>query len=133
MIGAFLMSHVYDLSGRRFVFVEDSDPMLLTVQDVLDLIAVGIAEDAPMIVVPVEKLDPSFFQLRTGLAGDMLQKLATYRFTLAVLGDVTKHCRESAAFRDFVTESNRGDAVTFLADLAALTERLSKIGSVAGR
>ena len=119
------MSSVLEMSGRRLLMVAGDGPVLRTAQDVLDLIGESIAQDARMIVVPVDALDHSFFQLRSGFAGEVLQKLANYHRQLAVLGDISVHTQESTAFRDFVRESNHGSAVFFLADLAALSERLA--------
>jgi hypothetical protein len=78
-----------------------------------------------MIVLPADRLDPSFFELRSGFAGEVLQKMANYRFELAILGDTSAHVQASTAFRDFVREANHGDAVHFCADLDALMDRLA--------
>ncbi|MGL1447015.1 DUF4180 domain-containing protein, partial [Vibrio parahaemolyticus] len=48
------------------------------------------------------RLAPSFFDLHSGLAGEVVQKFANYRVGLVVVGDVTEHLAASAAFRDFV-------------------------------
>jgi hypothetical protein len=81
----------------------------------------------------VHRLDPSFFQLRSGFAGAVLQKLANYRFELAVVGDISAHTESSTAFRDFVREANRGSAVLFCADLPALGERLAASAEIKAR
>jgi Domain of unknown function (DUF4180) len=57
-------------------------------QDAVDLIGDAVAENAQIVIVPVERLDPAFFQLRTGLAGEMLQKFVTYRLQVAIVGDL---------------------------------------------
>jgi len=59
------------------------------------------------------------------VAGEILQKLINYRFRVAILGDVSAAVAGSAALRDFVVESNRGEMVWFLPDLAALEARLT--------
>jgi hypothetical protein len=119
------MPALLELSGRHLLMVTDDDPAVQDTQTVLDLIGEGLSHDAGMIVVPVDRLDPSFFHLRSGFAGDMLQKLANYRFKLAVLGDISPYTEASDAFRDFVRESDRGSAVLFCADLPALSGRLA--------
>ena len=70
--------------------------------DFLDVLASG-ASDA--LVLKVEHLNPAFFDLKTGIAGDMLQKMSTYGKRLLIVGDFDDV--ESEALRDFIRESNR--------------------------
>jgi hypothetical protein len=42
-----------------------------------------------------------------------------------VVGDVSAHLAQSDALRDFVIESNRGEHVWFVRDLAELEARLA--------
>ena len=94
-----------------------------------DLIEEAMNQRASVIVVPAGRLDVSFFRLRSGLAGEVLQKVANYGFTFVVVGDISTHIAASDAFRDFVVESNRGRSVFFLPDVAALKERLASVNA----
>ena len=96
-------------------------PRIRTAQDAMDLIATTFVPDgAETIVVPVERLDPDFFRLATGVAGEVVQKFVNYRRRLVVLGDVSGHITRSDAFRDWVREVNRGHDVRFVATAAEL-------------
>lgn len=75
--------------------------------------------------MPVTRLPPEFFSLRSGLAGHMTQKFVNYRFQLAILGDVSAHLAGSQALRDFVRESNRGRQLWFVATEEELNQRLA--------
>ena len=44
-------------------------------------------EGAQSVVLQKEQLAPAFFELRTGLAGAILQKFSNYRMKLAICGD----------------------------------------------
>ena len=66
-----------------------------------------------------------FFDLRTGLAGEILQTFTNYRFALAIVGDFSG-CG-SRALRDFIYESNQGRRVFFLPDRETALERLSRV------
>ena len=77
-----------------------------------------------MIAVPVARLSPDFFVLRTGLAGAVAQKVVNYRLRLAVIGDISTALAASAPLRDWVVESNRRGEVLFMPDLSALAARL---------
>lgn len=81
---------------------------------------------ADWVAVPAERLDPDFFRLRTGVAGEFLQKFANYRIRLAVVGDVTRQVSASDAFRDLVRECDRGTQCWFVPGLEALAERLPR-------
>ncbi|WP_413452613.1 DUF4180 domain-containing protein [Georgenia phoenicis] len=94
-------------------------------QDALDLVGDTWGTGAEVVAVPAERLAPAFFDLRTGLAGAVTQKLVNYHLRLVVLGDISAHLEASGALRDFVRESNRGHHVWFLVDAAELATRLS--------
>jgi len=94
-------------------------------QDALDLIGAAYGE-ADVVALPVERLDPRFFTLSNGLAGEIMQKFVNYRVRLAVVGDVSKHVASSNALRDLVTESNRGKQIWFVDDLTGLDTRLAR-------
>ncbi|HEY4384181.1 MAG TPA: DUF4180 domain-containing protein [Ktedonobacteraceae bacterium] len=95
-------------------------------QDALDLIGEAMYYGTHLIVIPVERLGDDFFQLKTRLAGQMLQKFVTYGQRIVILGDISQYVAQSLAFRDFVYESNRGNQVWFLTDLQELDERLNR-------
>ena len=109
----------------RVFHVEADGPAVRTGGDALGLIYEECAQDAEWIAVPVTRLDPAFFDLRTGVAGELVQKFVNYGRRLAVVGDIRAYLDVSGALRDFVRESNRGRHVWFVADEAELEARLS--------
>lgn len=112
-------------NGHLLLVVSDEAPALSRAQDIVDLVAEALSQRAGGIVVPVMKLDPAFFQLRTGLAGTFAQKIANYRLKLAIVGDISAFTATSKAFADFVRESNRGASLFFLPDMDTLAAKLS--------
>ncbi len=96
-------------------------------RDALDLAGEAIYQDAETIVVPVERLEDEFFQLKTRLAGEIIQKFVTYRRRLVIIGDISRQVAQSKALNDFVYEANRGTQVWFLANLQELAERLKRM------
>ena len=101
--------------------LEADGPPIADGGDVLALIYDEAAAEADWIAVPVERFEPGFFDLRTGIAGDIAQKVVNYRARLAVVGDVSVQTERSTAFRDFVRESARSPHLRFVPDVAALT------------
>lgn len=96
-------------------------------RDALDLIGEALQQGIRLVLVPVERLADGSFQLKTGLAGQIVQKFVTYRLQLVVLGDISQYVARSHSFKDFAYESNRGTQVWFLADLQELDERLKQM------
>jgi hypothetical protein len=100
-------------------------PLLSTGADALGLIYGDGVGDAEWIAVPTARLDPEFFVLSSGVAGEFVQKFANYKLRLAVVGDISGPLERSDALRDFVRESNRGRQVWFVFDEDELARRLS--------
>ncbi|WP_302899074.1 DUF4180 domain-containing protein [Mucilaginibacter sp. BT774] len=63
------------------------------------------------IIIKADQLSPDFFELKTGLAGEVLQKFSNRRVRLAIIGDFNDI--ESKSLRDFVFESNKGNLIKF--------------------
>jgi Domain of unknown function (DUF4180) len=120
------MVQVVELGSFRCLVVGDDDPSVGSVRDMTDLIGDALGEEATLVAVTVERLDPSFFQLRSGFAGEVLQKAANYGIKLAVIGDISEHVAASNAFRDLVVESKRSRSFFFEPDIRALGERLAE-------
>jgi hypothetical protein len=103
-----------------FTLDETGDPV--TDRTITDVIGEALGRQADVLVVPVGRLGDDFFQLRTGVAGEILQKCVNYQLTLVVLGELPAD--RSQPFKDLVYESNRGRHAWFLADRAELDRRL---------
>lgn len=58
-------------------------------------------------------LPPAFFELGTGVAGELVQKLANYRIRMAVV--VPDLAERPLRFREFAAEANRGRQLRFVA------------------
>jgi len=70
-----------------------------------------------------EMFDESFFDLSSGLAGEIAQKLVNYGFRLAIIGDFSGYTSNS--LKAFICESNKGSHLYFVADE---DEALKKLG-----
>lgn len=97
----------------RAAVVESDAVALATVQDALDCIAdANHLHDCNCVIFPKEAVDASFFELRSGLAGEVLQKFTNYGMRAAFIGNFSEY--ESRALRDFIRESNRVGKVLFV-------------------
>jgi hypothetical protein len=113
------------VSGSHRMLIAPPVGPIVAVQDALDLIAEALSRGATLIVIPVERLDPAFFVLSSGLAGEVTQKIVNYRLKLAVIGDISIQTAKSSSLRAFVRESSRGGSIFFAQDLESLAAVLS--------
>ncbi|HXV93587.1 MAG TPA: DUF4180 domain-containing protein [Pseudonocardia sp.] len=119
---------VTSAEGTRVLRCAADGPVLTSGQAVTDLVGDALGHRADVVIVPVERLDPRFFVLSSGVAGEIVQKFVTYGLRLVVLGDIAGHLDASEPLRDFVREANRGRQTWFVADPAELDARWTARG-----
>jgi hypothetical protein len=100
--------------------------LLRSESDATAIIGDALGQQADWVFVAVENLSPDFFQLRSGLAGAVVQKFVNYGLRLAVIGDVSAQIAASTAFRDFVVEANRGQHLWFLPTRAEFEAKIHR-------
>ena len=123
-----------EVHGVRVLVLDVAGDPVSTPDDAADLVGSAWSHRAELVAVPVERLDRRFFDLKTGVAGEITQKLVNYRLHLAVVGDLAQQVAKSDALRDYVRESNRADHVWFVDSEADLERRLAdRAGVRAGR
>lgn len=92
-------------------------------QDALDLIGNCGYLGAAHVIVHETQITPEFFDLKTGLAGEILQKFSNYGMRLAIVGDFAKYA--SGSLQDFIRESNRTGLILFTGSAEAAKERFA--------
>jgi hypothetical protein len=97
--------------GRITRYVE-LDERLDSASALLDLLADA---QSRTIAIPKECLDPKFFILSSGLAGEMLQKVSNYCRRLIIIGDFQDV--KSKSLGDFIYESNKTGQVVFVGSI----------------
>ena len=98
-------------NGRN-VALADIGVSITCVQDLLDLFATaGYNYDCDSLIVHKQSLGDDFFDLKTGVAGELLQKCSNYRVPIAVVGDFSAY--QSKSLRAFILECNRGSLIYF--------------------
>jgi len=92
-------------------------------EDGTDLIGNAYYQGFEKLIIRKQNITPDFFDLKTKLAGGILQKFSNYRVRLAIVGDFANV--ESKSLQDFIRESNKGKLVNFLPSRGEAIERLS--------
>lgn len=123
------MDTLREIHGTRVLICGEDGERLESERDIGTFLGAAWAEDAALVAIPVARINADFFRLNTRLAGETAQKFVNYRIQLAIIGDISPWLAESKALRDFVYEANRGQALWFLDDLAALERRLAPVSA----
>jgi hypothetical protein len=95
--------------------------ILASAQDMLDLMS---RAGGRALALHRHQIHGDFFRLRTGVAGDILQKVSNYRLRLGIIGDFSAEA--SPSLRDFIRESNRAGQVRFVPSVDAWLEAESR-------
>jgi hypothetical protein len=111
------------INGRKIALANADHLFIRETQDALDLMADASYQGADRIVLFECQLAPEFFDLKSGMAGEILQKFSTYRVRLAVVGNFSNV--QSKSLRDFIRESNRYGHVNFVGSEEEALEKLT--------
>ena len=99
-------------------------PVIATPEDMLDLIAEAGYQNSIAVIMHRETLHSNFFDLKTRLAGEILQKFSNYRMKLAIVGDFSD--LDSKSLSDFIRESNRTGIINFVNSVDEALAKLNK-------
>jgi len=103
-----------------------SDELVLNgMDDFLDLIGNANYLGAEKVIINRYNVIPEFFDLKTAIAGDILQKFSTYSLKLAIIGDFSD--LKSKSFKDFLGESNRIGRILFVHSKEEALERFGLV------
>lgn len=116
---------VNELDGNDALLIVPAGDGHLTSGEILDLLAEAAGRDVTVLAVPVQRLDPAFFDLASGVAGELVQRLANYRIQLAVVGELPAGALGSRSFTAFVREGNRRATTLFAPSVEDLRRQLA--------
>jgi hypothetical protein len=113
-------------NGKTIVRVVNEEILITDVQAALDLMAtVRYETGADRMILDKGAICEEFFDLKTKLAGEVLQKFTNYHVKLAIVGDFSVYTSKS--LRDFIYESNHGKDVFFLSTEEEAVARLAGV------
>ncbi|MBS1635621.1 MAG: DUF4180 domain-containing protein [Bacteroidetes bacterium] len=115
--------NVHHVHGKRIAEVISDKPVLTNAAEGLELLMNLYYQDFDRIILHEKDISPDFFYLKTGLAGEVLQKFSNYRVSLAIVGHFENMPGDS--LHDFIRESNRSGHIHFVASTAEAIGRLS--------
>lgn len=115
-----IISHI--VNDIKIAEIISDKTVIQSVQDGLDLLGDIYYQGFDKLIVYEKNITPEFFDLKTKIAGDILQKFSNYRVSLAIVGDFGKY--ESKSIRDFIFESNKAKHINFAGTLEDALNRL---------
>ena len=105
---------IQEFNEHKVAVIDSPGLEIKSEQEALDLMANAGYQGATAIILPAENLSADFFDLKSGLAGDILQKFSNYRMKLAIIGSFEGY--KSRSLAAFIRESNRGNLIFFVPD-----------------
>ena len=115
---------IHQIGEIKIAEVVSTDLLITNAEDGLQLLVDLYYQGFDKIILYEENIKNDFFDLKTGLAGEILQKFSNFRVQLAIVGDFNKYPGKS--IRDFIFESNKGRLINFLPSVIEAKERLFK-------
>lgn len=112
--------------NSNIAIVENTELVISNTQDALDLLyIVNHDYNANKVIINKSSICEEFFDLKTGVAGEILQKYVNYNMKIAIVGDYEVY--SSKSLRDFIYESNKGTHVFFLNNINDAIKKLETI------
>ena len=113
---------IFEVNKQKIAEIISEGIVINKTQDVLDIIGNAGYQGAGSVILKEDHLRPEFFDLRSGMAGEILQKFSNYRMKLAIIGEFEKF--KSKSLKAFISESNRGNQIFFVSDRDTAITRL---------
>lgn len=114
---------VKERNQKKFVACPTGLLLVKTEQDILDLLAFCGENDTNLILFHADNFIAEFYDLKSGLAGTVLQKFSNYHIKSAIVVDFSKIT--SQRFRELILECNRGQQLRFFKNVSLAIEWLT--------
>lgn len=115
---------IHHHNGLSVAELREPQLVVNSLEDALDLLGNIYYQGFDRLVLHEHQLTEAFFDLKTKLAGDILQKFSNYRVRLAIVGQFEKY--NSERLKEFIRESNSGNLIYFSETLEESLNKLSQ-------
>ncbi|HNW56724.1 MAG TPA: DUF4180 domain-containing protein [Bacteroidales bacterium] len=113
------MLKIHNLKSGKIAEVIEGSVKITNSEDILQLMVdAGYTHAVRGMIIHKNSLPFEFFDLKTRIAGEILQKFSNYRMNLCIIGDFTEI--KSKSLRDFIRESNNRRIISFIQGLMKL-------------
>ncbi len=112
----------HTIGDKQFAEIKSEELILRNVEEGMNLMADFYYQGFDGIILHEKNITSEFFELKSGLAGEVLQKFSNYKMFLAVVGEFDKY--GSNSLRDFIRESNKAGRTVFVGSVEGALKRL---------
>lgn len=102
----------HPINGTNIAEIISNEIIINTAEEGVELLGNLYYQDFDGIIIQEKNITPDFFDLKNGMAGEILQKFSNYRVRLAIVGDFASYSQPS--IRDFIFESNKTRHINFV-------------------
>jgi hypothetical protein len=120
---------ITDINGICIAEIISDSIEISNSQDILDIMANCSYQGSRLLIIHEINITPDFFDLKNGIAGEILQKFSNYDSKLAIVGDFSKY--SSKSLRDFIYESNKIGRISFVDNVNQAKDALVKNEKIA--
>jgi hypothetical protein len=114
---------IIDINGIILAELISDKIIIIEPQDALDIMAEAGYMGSGKLIFHEKNIGTEFFDLKTRLAGEILQKFSNYRVQLAIITDPQKFTSKS--LQDFIRESNKLGRVFFVSSREEAIKKLT--------
>jgi hypothetical protein len=107
------------INKKKVAEIISDEIILRNLEEALELIGNVYYQGFDRLILHEKNVTTEFFDLKTKLAGDVLQKFTQYQLGLVIIGDFEKY--QSKSLNDFIYESNQGKQVNFIKTFGNIT------------
>ncbi|WP_294276966.1 DUF4180 domain-containing protein [uncultured Chryseobacterium sp.] len=115
----------YPINNLKIAEIITDEVVLSTPEEGLDFLGNLYYQGFDGIMIHKENITSDFFDLKTKIAGEILQKFVQYQMPLIIIGDFSQV--SSKSLQDFIYESNTGRQVNFLSSRSEAIQAFSRI------
>ena len=103
---------ISDLNGFKTAEVISDEILIPNIRKGTDLLVDIYYQGIDHIIINEKNITPDFFNLKSGMAGEILQSISNFRFKLSIKGDISKY--DSKSLHSFIAESNDLGQISFI-------------------
>lgn len=115
---------IHQIDETKIAEIISENSVITTTQDATDLLGNLYYQEVDKVILHEKNITPDFFDLKTGIAGEILQKFSNYRVRLAIVGDFSAY--QSQSIKDFIFESNKLRQINFVKSNEEAMDKLLK-------
>lgn len=113
------------IKDKPIIRVKSSTVIIKDLSTALDFVmTVAFETKVNQIIIDKSIIDERFFDLKTRILGETIQKFVTYNIKVAIVGDYSIYSSKSLS--DYIKESNRGKDIFFVSSEDEAVKQLSK-------